>query len=56
MNLEKNKTCFYCEHFYHANPDDDKCRLSGKIVYVDTPKCSDFELPGAYHLREQEID
>lgn len=44
MNLPKNETCFYCEHFYHADPDDDKCALFDKVVYVDTPCCFDFKV------------
>lgn len=37
-----SKCCFYCKYYYHINPDDDGCKLHDKIVFYDTPACSDF--------------
>lgn len=42
-NREICNCCFMCKHFYHANPDDDKCDIDDKIVFIDTPKCERFE-------------
>ncbi len=41
-NFMKSCTCFYCEHYYHEDPDTDKCKVTGKEVYFDTPKCDLF--------------
>ena len=43
--MTPNTTCFYCDHYYHADPDTDKCRVTRKEVYFDTPKCEHFSAP-----------
>ena len=40
-NLDR-RFCFYCEHYYHVDPDDDSCRKHHSIVFWDTPACKDF--------------
>ncbi len=40
--LKPNSVCFYCDHYYHADPDTDRCRLDEHEVYFDTPKCENF--------------
>ena len=44
--VDLKECCFCCAHFCHANPDDDMCRITKEIVYVDTPKCDDFKFDG----------
>ena len=43
MKIEPMACCFYCEHFYHQDPDTDACRIDDHEVYVDTPKCEQFQ-------------
>lgn len=38
----KKDVCFYCEHYYHADPDTDKCKLTGEEICFDTPQCKNF--------------
>lgn len=40
--MEKDTTCFFCDNYYHADPDTDRCKMDQKEVYFDTPKCNNF--------------
>lgn len=40
--LKPNSTCFFCDHFYHFDPDTDRCALDEHEVYFDTPRCESF--------------
>lgn len=37
-----NHCCFTCKHYYHANPDDDKCDIDNHIVYYDSHICENY--------------
>lgn len=47
--LKLSEVCFYCKRYYHADPDTDRCRLDGREVYFDTPKCEKFLEQDADH-------